>query len=57
VLSIINEFNGCPYNLMLNIYKYIIMFLLISGLIAKLLELIKMIDGEKFLMPDGNFKE
>jgi hypothetical protein len=57
VLSIINEFNGCPYNLMLNIYKYIIMFLLISGLIAKHLELIKMIDGKKFLMPDGNFKE
>lgn len=42
---------------MLNIYKFIIMFLTISGFIAKHLQLLKIIKDKNFTLPDDNFEE
>lgn len=57
MVKLIKEFNSSQYPCMKNVYKYILMFLSVSGYIARLATLFKEIQKKKINTPDGPISE
>ena len=53
MVKLIKEFNSSQYPCMKNVYKYILMFLSVSGYITRLTALLKEIKNKKIMTPDG----
>ena len=53
MVKLIKEFNSSQYPYMKNVFKYILMFLSVSGYIARLNALLKEIKKKKIMTPDS----